>query len=141
MAPAVPALAKMLFDPDFTDRLAAAATLETLGAYAEAAVPDLGRAVHYGDVENRVAALYIIQSIGPERSKSLIPSVTDALKQDDARVRRAAAETLGKYGPLARDPATVAALRRAMGDSDQEVRINASEALLEVLGNDPPRKL
>lgn len=137
---AVPALAKMLFDPDFTDRLAAAATLESIGPYAEAAVPDLARAVNFGDVENRVAAMYIIQSIGPERSKSLIGCVTDAMKQEDARVRRAAAETLGKYGPLARNPATVAALRRAMGDEDQEVRINASEALLAVLGEDPPPK-
>ena len=43
VVPAVPALAKMLFDPDFNDRLAAAAALESLGAYAEAAVPALAR--------------------------------------------------------------------------------------------------
>jgi HEAT repeat protein len=138
--PAVPALAKMLFDPDFPVRLVAAATLESLGQYAEAAVPELARAIGFGDAENRVAALYIIQSIGPERTKSLISPVTEVLKQDDPRVRRAAAETLGKYGPLARNRSTVDALRRALGDDDQEVRINASEALLEVLGTDAPAK-
>jgi HEAT repeat protein len=133
---AVPALAKMLFDIDFTDRLAAASTLESLGPYAEAAVPDLARAVHFGDVENRVAALFVIQSIGPERTKSLIPSVTDALEQPDARVRRTAAETLGRYGRLARNQNTLNALRRALGDEDQEVRLNASEAVLQILNDE-----
>jgi HEAT repeat protein len=51
----------------------------------------------------------------------------------DPKVRRAAAETLGKYGQLARNQATIDALRRALGDEDQEVRINASEALLHIL--------
>ncbi len=131
--PAVPALAKMLFDSDYTDRLAAAATLESLGEYAEAALPELARAVHFGNVENRVAAMYVIQSIGPERSTSAIASVTDALHQEDPRVHRVAAETLGRFGPRARNQATVDALRRALGDDDQEVRINASEALLQIL--------
>jgi HEAT repeat protein len=129
--PAVTALAKQLFDPDFTSRLAAAATLESLGEYAEGAVPALAKAVKFGDVENRVAVLYVIQSIGPQRSKSLVPSVTEALEHPDPRVRRTAAETLGRYGALARNPATIEALRRALGDEDQEVRINASEALLQ----------
>jgi HEAT repeat protein len=131
--PAVPALAKLLFDIDFTNRLVAATTLETLGEYAEGAVPFLADAVKFGDSENRVAVLYVIQSIGPDRTKTLVPSVTDALEHPDPRVRRSAAETLGLYGPLARIPATVTALRRALGDEDQEVRINASEALLQIL--------
>jgi HEAT repeat protein len=139
--PAVQGLAKMLFDTEFEDRIAAAATLEALGQYAEGAVPALARAVHFGDVENRVAAMYVIQSIGPERSKSIIPSVTEALGHQDARVRRTAAETLARYGPLARNKGTIDALRRALGDEDQEVRINASEALLQILVNDPPSKL
>jgi HEAT repeat protein len=133
---AVPALAKMLFDPEFTDRLAAASTLEAMGPFAETAVPELARAVHFGDAENRVAALYVVQSIGPERSRSLIPSVTEALEQPDPRVRRTAAETLGKYGRLARNRATLDALRRAQGDEDQEVRINASEAILQILADE-----
>jgi HEAT repeat protein len=130
---AVPALAKLLFDHDFNVRIAAAATLEALGEYAEAAGPELARAICFGDVENRLAVLYVVQSIGPQRSKMLIPSVTEALTQQDPRVRRLAAETLGRFGALARNQATIDALRRALGDEDLEVRINASEALLEIL--------
>src|SRR5205823_1097108 len=99
---------------------------------------DLVRAVHFGDADNRVDVLYVIQAIGPERSKAAISSVTDALDNPDPKVRRAAAETLGKYGALARNKATIDALRRTLGDDDQDVRINASEALLQILA---PSKL
>jgi HEAT repeat protein len=132
----VPSLGKVLFDADFAVRIAAAATLEALGEFAEGAVPELGRAIHFGDVDNRIACLYVVQSIGPERTRSLVPSVTEALAYQDPRVRRVAAETLGKFGPLARNPGTVAALRRALGDDDQEVRINASEAILQILDSE-----
>ena len=135
---AVPALAKLLFDGDVTVRGTAADTLEAMGPYAEAAVPELVRAVHFGDADQQVATLYVIQSIGPERSKAAISSVTQALENPDAKVRRAAAETLGRYGSLARNKATVDALRRALGDDDQDVRINASEALVQILS---PSKL
>jgi HEAT repeat protein len=132
--PAVSALAKLLFDNDFEVRQAAASTLEGLGPHAESAVAELARAIHFGDVENRVDALWVLQNVGPERSKAAIASVTDAMEQLDPRVRRAAAETLGKYGALARNTKTIDALRRALGDEDQEVRINVSEALLQILG-------
>jgi HEAT repeat protein len=132
-AAAVPGLARLLFDTDPVVRIAAAATLEAIGPSAEAAVPDLARAVHFGDTENRVAALYVLQAVGPERSRSAIASITDALENDHARVRRAAAETVGRYGALARNKTTIDALRRALGDEDQEVRINASEAMLQIL--------
>jgi HEAT repeat protein len=138
VVPAVPGLAKALFDNDVTVRLAAAATLESLGPYAAAAVPELARAVHYADVENRMAALYVLQSIGPELSKAAIPSIVEAMDNSDARVRRAAADTLGRYGALARIPTVIEALRRALGDDDQEVRINASEAMLQILSGDMP---
>jgi hypothetical protein len=134
------ALGKLLFDTEFDVRLAAAATLELMREYAEGAVPMLGRAVHFGDPENRVAALYVVQSTGPERTLPLLPSVTKALEDQDVRVRRAAAETLGKYGPLANNKMTIAALRRALGDEDQEVRINASEALLQILESETSGK-
>jgi HEAT repeat protein len=130
---AVPALAKLLFDNDFAVRVAAAATLESLGVHAEAAAPELVRAVNFGDVENRVAILYVVQSVGPERMKAAIGSVTEAAEHVDPRVRRAATETLGKFGDLARNKNTIDVIRRALGDDDQEVRINASEALLQIL--------
>ena len=139
-AQAVPALAKLLFDSDFAVRLAAAATLESLGVHAEAAAPELVRAVTFGDVENRVASLYVVQSVGPERMKAAIASVTEAAEHVDPRVRRAATETLGKFGAIAHNKNTIDVLRRALGDDDQEVRINASEALLQILDPDSPGK-
>ena len=132
-APVVPALAALLFDNDVAIRLAAAVTLESLGPCAETAVSDLVRAVHFGDVENRVAALRIVESIGPDRSKLAIPSITAALSHPDPRVRRTAAEALGRYGPAARTQATADALRRALSDPDQTVRIRASEAVRLIL--------
>ncbi len=138
--PAVPTLGKLLFDGDPTVRLAAAATLESLGNYAEAAVPEMARAAHYADADNRVAAMYALQAIDPARSTAAIPSITEALENNSPKVRRAAAETLANYGPLARNKATVDALRRALGDDDQDVRIDASEALLSILNGEPPAK-
>jgi HEAT repeat protein len=132
-APIVPALAALLFDSDDAIRVAAAATLESIGPCAETAVPDLVRAIHFGDVENRVAALRVVETIGPDRSKLAIPSVTAALSHPDPRVRRAAAEALGKYGPVARNQVTTDALRRALSDPDQAVRIRASEAVRLIL--------
>lgn len=128
-ASAAPALAKLLFDQDVAVRLAAAATLEALGQHAAATLPDIVRAIHFGDVENRVAVLRVVASIGPDHAQSAIASVTAALAHADPRVRRSAATALGKFGPLAANATTVDALRRALNDADQAVRINASEAV------------
>ena len=54
------------------------------------------------------------------------------LHSRDARVRRAAADVLGKLGPIA--AAAVPALQAALEDDDQDVRINASEAILAIVG-------
>jgi HEAT repeat protein len=132
-APAVAGLAKLLFDQDVAVRLAAATTLESLGRHAEAAVPDIARAIHFGDVENRVAVLRVAASVGAEHAPAAMASVTAALAQPDPRVRRAAAVALGKLGPLADNATTVAALRRALGDADHAVRVNASEAVRLIL--------
>jgi HEAT repeat protein len=135
--PAVAALAKLLFDQDVAVRLAAAATLESLGKHAEAAVPDIARAIHFGDVENRVAVLRAAASVGADHVPAALASVTSALAHPDARVRRAAVVALGKLGPLADNATTVAALRRALSDSDQAVRVQASEAVRLIVNPGP----
>jgi len=138
VATAVPALAKLLSDPDLNVRLAAAATLEFLGDKAKDAAPALARAAVTGDVESRLAVLYVLQSMNPEWTKLALPQVIDGLGHADPRLRRLAAETLGKMGPLAA-PA-IPALRRALGDEDQgegpgtpNVRSNASDAILSII--------
>src|SRR5206468_1700770 len=128
---AVPALGELMFDPDLNVRQAAATTLESMGEQAKAAAPSLARAVGEGDAEPRMNAMYVLQVLDPADAKIAIPNLIDALNNSDARVRRVAAESLGKVGPAA--SAAVPALRRALGDEDNEVRVQASDALLAIL--------
>ncbi len=136
-APAVPELARRLFDPDVAVRLAAAGALEAMGRYAAPAVPDVARAVEYGDADNRVAALAVLRRIGPDHAAAALREVTAALAHPAPCVRRAAAETLARFGPAARTPATIDALRRALADPDHAVRVRVGEAMREVLGPPP----
>ena len=134
-AKAVPALRRVLSYPDMDVRLAAVATLVHLEQLAKDALPELEKGIlqPHRDPEYRIAVMKALISIGPVHSIPAIPSVVKALKDGDARVRRIAAEVLGKFGPLARQ--AVPALREALGDDDAEVRENASLAILNILNN------
>ncbi len=127
---AVPALAELLRDPDLEVRKTTAKTLTEMGQVAQAAVPALALAVNNGDVEGRLLALEALRSIGPEKGKSAVPSLIQALSTPDPRVKRQAAKLLGSYGADAL--AALPALRHCIGDDDQEVRQNAAEAILEI---------
>ncbi|MBI3411550.1 MAG: HEAT repeat domain-containing protein [Planctomycetes bacterium] len=127
---AVPALAKLLGDLDLSIRIEAARTLTQMGARAAAAVPALARAVADGDVEGREAAMDALESVGAEAGKSAVPQLVEVMTHPDPRVRRAAAKTLGSFGSAA--AAAIPTLRRALGDDDQEVRVNAGDALLSI---------
>ena len=128
---AVPGLAKLLSDPDLDLRLTAAKTLAEMGPAAQAAVPALAAAVTRGDTEARVAAMEALQRIGADPGKAAVSQLIEALGNADARVRSAAAKTLGSYGPVAF--AAIPTLRRALGDQDQDVRVNSSDAILDIL--------
>ena len=130
-AGAVPGLAKLLSDPDLDVRLTAAKTLKEIGPAAHAAVPALAAAANTGDTEARMAAMEALQQIGPEAGRVAVSKLIEALRNTDPRVRRAAAKTLGSFGPVAF--AAIPSLRRALGDEDQEVRVNASDAMLNIL--------
>jgi HEAT repeat protein len=130
-AAAVPGLAKLLSDPDLNVRLQAAKTLTEIGPAAHLAVPSLAQAVTTGDAEARLGAMEALQSIGPKQGKDAVPNLIQTLSNPDARVRRMAAKTLGDFGPDARS--AVPALRHALGDEDQEVRVNSSDAILNIL--------
>jgi HEAT repeat protein len=130
---AVPGLRRMLCYPDVDVRLAAVAALVRLEALAKDALPELEKGIlqPQRDPEFRLAVMKALVSIGPTHSITAIPSLVKALKDSDVRVRRSAAEVLGKFGPLARQ--AVPALREALGDDDTEVRENASLAILNIL--------
>ena len=80
-------------------------------------------------------------SIGAKAGQRAIPKVLTALVDSDVRVRRQAAETLGRLGrPADADLADqeIAALRNALRDEDAEVRLSASEAILNVAAPKKP---
>jgi HEAT repeat protein len=126
----VPALARLLNDPDLDVRMVSAGVLHRYGPDAGAAVPALARRVGAGDVEVRVAALQALDAIG-KAAEPAVPAVSAQLDHPDVRVRRAAAEVLGGLGPLARGAEP--ALRRALTDPDHDVRQAVSDALLNIL--------
>lgn len=128
---AIPGLAAQLGDVDPNVRLQASATLEAMGPDAQGALPALIKAISEGDAEPRVAAMNVLLSIGPKYDRPAVPALIGCLGSTDPRVRRAAADVLGKLGPMAED--AIPALRRASEDDDQDVRINASEAILAIL--------
>jgi HEAT repeat protein len=127
---AVPGLARGLFDPDLNTRLAAAATLEKYGPAAKEAVPEMARAVGVGDAEIRVAVIRALEAVDPADAQPAVPALSQALTNPADRVRRAAAEALGRLGPLARDAEP--ALRRALDDPEDLVRKAAAEALINL---------
>jgi HEAT repeat protein len=132
---AVPALVRLLDDPDLGVRMTAAEALGRYGPAANAAVPALARAVAEGDVEMRIAAIQALGGIG-ERSAEAVPELIQALNYPDARLRLAAAKLFGQLGPLARGRVSrdtaIQALRNALNDPDNEVRLAVSDAFLKV---------
>jgi HEAT repeat protein len=88
---AVVPLARVLFDPDFHARMAAAATLEKYGPPAKAAVPD--KALAHPDVRVRRAAAEALSRFGP-LARDAEPALRRALDDREDVVRKAAAEAL-----------------------------------------------
>jgi HEAT repeat protein len=123
---AIPALAGLASDPNLKVRLTAIRDLERYGPRAARAVKELTAAADRGDPSTRVAALRALVAVGGE-ARSAVPVLIRALQAPEAPVRAAAARALGRLGG---GEAGVRALRKALEDSDPEVRTAASDALL-----------
>lgn len=78
--------------------------------------------------EVRLAAL---EALGAMQDASVVPHLMRALKARDARMRRSAAIGLGHLGKLA-EPAVPALIKRLKDDPDENVRVNAAEALYKI---------
>ena len=126
---AVPALAKLLEEPDLDLRIAAAWALERYGPAARAAVPALAKAVGTGDPEIRRAVMTTLVAIGKD-AESAIPAITAELANRNPGVRVAAADSLSRFGSAARTAES--ALKKALGDDDPEVRKAAAAAVLNI---------
>jgi HEAT repeat protein len=92
-----------------------------------AGLPNLSRAVRDPLVQNRLAALEVIETLGPSAAPA-VPAVMEALGDRDLFVRWAAARTLGKVGPV-RPAVEVPALARLLSDPDVDVNKAAAVAL------------
>jgi HEAT repeat protein len=102
----------------------AAWSLGNLGSAAQAAVPDLARALARDDTNAVVAGA--LARIGPSAA-SAVGVLAEGLRSDDANRRWRAARTLGRIGPPA--ASAVASLTAALSDPDSLVRLHAARAL------------
>jgi len=129
----VPGLMRLLDDrEDPSVRVAAAKALELYGEHAKKAVPLLARVINRGDKDYIIAILHTIQGIGTDAAPTL-PNVAWILsdRTQPPSVRKEAAQTLGRFGPLAKGQ--LPTLREVMNnDPDEEVRNAASTAVLAV---------
>jgi HEAT repeat protein len=134
----VPGLMRLLDDrEDRSVRIAAAKALEQYGEHAKAAVSLLAHVVNRGDKEYIIAILRTIQGVGTDAAPALanVAWVLSDTSQPPS-VRIEAAQTLGRFGPLAKGQ--LPTLRDVMNnDSDEDVRNAASTAVLAV---DRPEK-
>jgi HEAT repeat protein len=128
---AVEPLTRHFNDRDLDVRLASMQVIERFGAAGKDAVPALINELRFEDPQVRLSALRALGGIG-EAAQAAVPAVADSLSHSDVRVRRMAAEVLGRFGPATRLKAEEP-LKKALEDSDADVRKAASDALLNAL--------
>jgi HEAT repeat protein len=98
--------------------------VQVLGTMGKEPVAPLMAALR--ETETRSAAALALRAIG----KDAAPELTEALKDNDARVRRVAAEVLGRIGPDAKT--AVPGLLEACKDKDGTVREEAATAVKRI---------
>jgi HEAT repeat protein len=130
---AVPGLTRLISDQDLGVRTAAATTIGYYGDLARDALPAVIYAVNHGDAESREIAIRTVEDFTADVAAPAVPALAEAVFDRDVRVRRAAAEALGKMGAVARS--AEGALRRALQEpkQDPEVLRAVSEAVLNIL--------
>ena len=121
---AVPGLRKALSDPRPRVRVAAAIVLGAIGKPAAEAVQDLVVLTKDANAEVRRYAMVALTNLGA--ATAAIPHLSRGLRDEDSKVRQAAAWRLARAGKPG-----VSALREALKDSGPTVRALAAGALEE----------
>jgi HEAT repeats/PBS lyase HEAT-like repeat len=119
--PAIPALARVLKNGDYTHDAATA-----LGKMGPDALPALTNAFTSGDAEARKEAVTIFQRV-PYDAQPAIPALLFCLKDSDAGVRIQATQSLASIGKQPR--VVVPALMQALADTNSSIRFFAINAL------------
>jgi HEAT repeat protein len=112
--------------PNAEDRRHAAGVLGELGPAAEAAIPELVKALSDPNGYVRAAAAEALGKLGPA-AEAAIPELVKVLSDPEAMVRLALTRALGKLGHSAE--AAIPELVKALSDSNGNVRAAAAEAL------------
>ncbi|MBI2808461.1 MAG: HEAT repeat domain-containing protein [Planctomycetes bacterium] len=118
---------KALQHPDWRVRYRAAETLSKLGPLAKFAVPQLRDALKDKNTVVRVKAAEALWKINSTSPKTLLPILTQALKDKDATARAAAPAVIALLGAKAK-PA-LPALRQALKDPKGDVKLSVVTAL------------
>jgi HEAT repeat protein len=124
----IPLLSQLVDSQSLKTRRSAVHLLGKLGPKADSAVPFLGKTLQKErDASLRIDMLNAIIAIDPE-AKTSKQSLTEALENTDAQVRKAAANQLVKvyYQPSIQD------LCKALEHSSLEMRMGAAQALGEM---------
>ena len=132
--PGIPALTKLLQDPDLDVRLAAVAVLQALdpndqgppeqpgqpkARTPQSRIPMLIERLTNDEVEMRLAVMHTLALMGAE-ARPAVPALAVAVRDPKPRVRLAAVRALGAIGPAARTAADT--VRQALKDDDAEVQ-------------------
>lgn len=136
---AVPQLVNGLKDADSNAACAAAYALGKVGEFSKPAVKGLTKALTSGrSPELRAAAAEGLGLIGPNAVGAVPALIKSVAAKDNADLRAKAAEALGRIdgGEKARKR-SLPALRGALGDSEQQVKLCAAIALVS-LGEQGP---
>ncbi len=132
-APAVPAIAATLEDPDADLRRESLYALGAIGAESAKATDQIMAKLNDQDAEVRYAACYALGKIGPEARQAL-PELTKLMDSDDEFMQIASVWAALKISPDDADlrQKALPKLVKAMGDPREHVRIEAAYTLGEL---------
>ena len=130
---AVPHLAKIVNGEEPINAGNALMTLGALGRDAKDDVPAIARALRHPNKNVRANAISALGQIGPLAKPAvpeLVKTLAKALTDNDREVRDHITRTLGTIGPEAK--VAVPTLIKILEDPDEEARLDAAEALVEI---------
>lgn len=128
---ALPVYIDLLGDEDADVRWYAAWTIGNMGPLAKTAIPRLSSLLQDDNSLIRHSTVHAIASIEGREGVDLVLSL---MKDQEPPVRRRVANLLGESGQ--KSEAVLSALREALNDPDEQVRVEAAQALKALTGEE-----
>jgi HEAT repeat protein len=136
--PILPQLARLLRDKSFDQKAKAAAAINEIcylnpdTPEADAVIPTLTASTKNDDSEVRIYSVQALGAIGKAASSATLDLI-QLTRDPNASVRMCAVETLGRIN--ADSPESLAAVKAALADTSEDVRITAKKALELIQSN------